>query len=170
MKVWPAGTQIRSLSVIAAGGLLVAGVAACGSSPSSAPASSQVAASAKQTIVFATQGLGSEGTATATAVKAFEKLHSNIKVQILSLSPTSDVAFEQLSQRFTAGSGTPDVITSDVIWPASSRSPAGSPIWPSSTRTPARISPARWPPDSTKAVSTRSRGSSTLRGCTTGPT
>ncbi|HYK27773.1 MAG TPA: extracellular solute-binding protein, partial [Streptosporangiaceae bacterium] len=48
----------------------------------------------------------------------FEKLHPNIKVQILSLSPTSDVAFEQLTQRFTAGSSTPDVITSDVIWPA----------------------------------------------------
>jgi multiple sugar transport system substrate-binding protein len=117
MNVWPKGISIRSLAAVAAGGLLVAGVAACGSSPSSS-AGSQVAASAKQTIVFATQGLGSEGTATATAVKAFEKLHPNIKVQILSLSPTSDVAFEQLSQRFTAASTTPDVITSDVIWPA----------------------------------------------------
>ena len=90
--------------------------AGCGSSGSST--GKQVAASANQTIVFATQGLGSEGTATTAAVKAFEKLHPNIKVQILNLSPTSDVAFEQLTQRFTAGSSTPDVITSDVIWPA----------------------------------------------------
>ena len=102
--------------LVAAVGLLVAGLAACGSSGSSS--GGQVSASAKQTIVFATQGLGSEGTATKTAVTAFEKLHPNIKVQILSLSPTSDVAFEQLTQRFTAGSSTPDVITSDVIWPA----------------------------------------------------
>ena len=102
--------------LVAAVGLLVAGLAACGSSGSSS--GGQVSASAKQTIVFATQGLGSEGTATKTAVTAFEKLHPNVKVQILSLSPTSDVAFEQLTQRFTAGSSTPDVITSDVIWPA----------------------------------------------------
>lgn len=118
MKVWPGGTQIRSLAVIAAGGLLAAGVAACGSSPSSAPASSQVAASAKQTIVFATQGLGTEGTATANAVKAFEKIHPNIKVTILSLSPTSDVAEQQLEHYFIAGSSTPDVVTTDVTWPS----------------------------------------------------
>jgi multiple sugar transport system substrate-binding protein len=103
--------------VVAAIGAAVALTAAgCGSSGSGG--GSQVSASASQTIVFATQGLGSEGTATTTAVTAFEKLHPNIKVQILNLSPTSDVAFEQLSQRFTAGSATPDVITSDVIWPA----------------------------------------------------
>jgi multiple sugar transport system substrate-binding protein len=117
MNVWPRDTQIRSLAVIAAGGLLVAGVAACGSSPSSS-ASSQVAASAKQTIVFATQGLGTEGTATANAVKAFEKIHSNIKVTILSLSPTSDVAEQQLEHYFIAGSSTPDIVTTDVTWPS----------------------------------------------------
>jgi multiple sugar transport system substrate-binding protein len=116
MALWPEVSQRRILTAITVGGLLTAGLAACGSSPSTA--SSQVAASAKQTIVFATQGLGSEGTATTAAVKAFEKVHPNITVQILNLSPTSDVAFEQLSQRFTAGSSTPDVITSDVIWPA----------------------------------------------------
>jgi multiple sugar transport system substrate-binding protein len=114
-------TWIRSrrglcIAAVAATGAIA--LAACGSSSPSGAAGKQVSASAKQTIVFATQGLGSEGTATTAAVKAFEKLHSNIKVQILNLSPTSDVAFEQLTQRFTAGSSTPDVITSDVIWPA----------------------------------------------------
>jgi multiple sugar transport system substrate-binding protein len=117
MNVWPRGTKIRSLAVIAAGGLLVAGVAACGSSPSTS-ASSQVAASAKQTIVFATQGLGTEGTATSNAVAAFEKIHPNIKVTILSLSPTSDVAEQQLEHYFIAGSSTPDLVTTDVTWPA----------------------------------------------------
>jgi multiple sugar transport system substrate-binding protein len=117
MNLWPRGTKIRSVAVIAAGGLLVAGVAACGSSPSSS-ASSQVAASAKQTIVFATQGLGTEGTATANAVKAFEKIHPNIKVTILSLSPTSDVAEQQLEHYFIAGSSTPDIVTTDVTWPS----------------------------------------------------
>ncbi len=104
---------ILAAAISAAVALTAAG---CGSSGSGA--GSQVAASAKQTIVFATQGLGSEGTATQAAVKAFEKLHSNITVQILNLSPTADVAFSQLTQRFTAGTSTPDVITSDVIWPA----------------------------------------------------
>lgn len=117
MTMWPGHMKFRSLAAVTAGGLLVAGLAACGSS-SNAPAGKQVPLSAKQTIVFATQGLGSEGTATATAVKGFEQAHPNIKVSILNLSPTSDVAFEQLTQRFTANSSTPDVITSDVIWPA----------------------------------------------------
>jgi multiple sugar transport system substrate-binding protein len=117
MNVWPGSNQLRSLAAITAGGLLIAGLAACGSS--SAPsASSQVAASAKQSIVFATQGLGTEGTATANAVKAFEKIHPNIKVTILSLSPTSDVAEQQLEHYFIAGSSTPDVVTTDVTWPA----------------------------------------------------
>ncbi len=105
-------------TVLAVAICTAAAVTAAGCGSSSPSASSQVGAGAKQTIVFATQGLGSEGTATNTAVKAFEKLHPNITVQILNLSPTSDVAFEQLTQRFTAGSSTPDVITSDVIWPA----------------------------------------------------
>jgi multiple sugar transport system substrate-binding protein len=114
---WPAPIHRRSLAAAAAGGLLVAGLAACGSSGTPS-ASSQVAASAKQTIVFATQGLGSEGTATQSAVAAFEKLHPNITVTILSLSPTSDVAEEQLEHYFTAGSSTPDVVTTDVTWPS----------------------------------------------------
>jgi trehalose/maltose transport system substrate-binding protein len=95
----------------------VASLAAAGCSSSGGGAGKQVSASAKQTIVFATQGLGAEGTATQAAVKAFEKIHRNIHVTILTLSPTSDVAYQQLTQRFTAGSSTPDVITSDVIWP-----------------------------------------------------
>jgi multiple sugar transport system substrate-binding protein len=103
-----------AVAVTTAGALAAAGCSSSGSGSSG----KQVPASAKQTIVFATQGLGAEGTATQAAVKAFEKLHSNIKVQILTLSPTSDVAYQQLTQRFTAGSSTPDVITSDVIWPS----------------------------------------------------
>ncbi|HUA42692.1 MAG TPA: extracellular solute-binding protein [Streptosporangiaceae bacterium] len=118
MNVWPGSNQLRSFAAITAGGLLIAGLAACGSSPSGSSAGSQVAASAKQTIVFATQGLGTEGTATANAVKAFEKIHPNIKVTILSLSPTSDVAEQQLEHYFIAGSSTPDVVTTDVTWPS----------------------------------------------------
>jgi multiple sugar transport system substrate-binding protein len=105
-----------AIPAVAVGVAIALAATGCGSSGSGS--GKQVSASANQTIVFATQGLGSEGSATTAAVKAFEKLHSNIKVQILNLSPTSDVAFEQLTQRFTAGSSTPDVITSDVIWPA----------------------------------------------------
>jgi len=101
--------------VVALGTAAALTAAGCGGSTT---AGKQVPASAKQTIVFATQGLGAEGSATAAAVKAFEKLHPNIHVSILTLSPVSDVAYEQLTQRFTANSSTPDVITSDVIWPA----------------------------------------------------
>ena len=50
------------------------------------------------------------GALTANAVKAFEKIHPNIKVTILSLSPTSDVAEQQLEHYFIAGSATPDVV------------------------------------------------------------
>lgn len=99
-------------------GMAVTIAAAGCSSSGSGSSGKQVPASATQTIVFATQGLGAEGTATEAAVKAFEKLHPKIHVSILTLSPTSDVAYQQLTQRFTAGSGTPDVITSDVIWPS----------------------------------------------------
>ncbi|HYX79013.1 MAG TPA: ABC transporter substrate-binding protein [Actinomycetota bacterium] len=70
------------------------------------------------TIVFATQGLGSEGDATKAAVSAFEKQNPGMHVQILTLSPDANTAYQQLTQRFVAGGSTPDVITSDVIWPA----------------------------------------------------
>ena len=70
------------------------------------------------TIEFATQGLGSEGDASKAAVAAFEKANPKIHVNILTLSSKSDEAYQQLTQRFIAGSSTPDVITSDVIWPA----------------------------------------------------
>ena len=113
---------VAALAVVAA-----ATVAAAGCSSSSGAGSSggsQVSASAKQTIVFATQGLGGEGTATKAAVAAFEQANPNIKVSILSLSPVSDVALQQLQQRFISGSTTPDVITSDVVWPATFARPS----------------------------------------------
>lgn len=120
MNVWPGNGRRKALAAATIGVVAALGVAACGSSSSGtgAGAGKQVAASATQTIEFATQGLGSEGTATKAAVTAFEKLHPNIKVQILSLSPTSDVALQQLQHYFIAGSATPDVITTDVTWPS----------------------------------------------------
>ncbi|HZV50134.1 MAG TPA: ABC transporter substrate-binding protein [Candidatus Dormibacteraeota bacterium] len=69
-------------------------------------------------IVFATQGLGAEGDASKKAVADFNKANPGIHVSILTLSPTANNAYQQLTQRFIAGSDTPDVITSDVIWPA----------------------------------------------------
>jgi len=119
MNLWPKHRPRTTLAAVAAGtAVLALAAAGCGSSGGGSGSSSQVAAGAKQTIVFATQGLGSEGQATTAAIKAFEKLHSNITVQILSLSPTSDVALQQLEQHFISGSTTPDVITTDVTWPA----------------------------------------------------
>jgi multiple sugar transport system substrate-binding protein len=74
--------------------------------------------SGNQTIEFATQGLGGEGDASKKAVADFEKQNPNIHVNILPLSSKSDDAYQQLTQRFVSGSATPDVITADVIWPA----------------------------------------------------
>ncbi len=111
-----ARTGLVAVAVFAV--ITAAGCGGSGSGSGGSSGATQVPGTAKQTIVFATQGLGSEGTATEAAVKAFEKANPNIKVSILSLSPVSDVALQQLQQRFIAGSGTPDVITSDVVWPA----------------------------------------------------
>jgi multiple sugar transport system substrate-binding protein len=70
------------------------------------------------TIEFATQGLGEEGDATNRAVAAFERDHPDVHVNILTLSPLADAAFQQLTDRLSPGSPTPDVLTLDVIWPA----------------------------------------------------
>jgi trehalose/maltose transport system substrate-binding protein len=116
VHMWPAGRPSKALAAVAAGAVVAVGLAACGSS--SGQGAKQVSASAKQTIVFATQGLGGEGTASKAAVAAFEKANPNIHVTILPLSPDANVAYSQLQQRFISGSSTPDVITSDVVWPA----------------------------------------------------
>ena len=98
------------------------GIAACSSASSTtgstSSSGSQVKASAKQTIVFATAGLGSEGTATKAAIAGFEKLHSNITVDILNLSSSATVAQQQEEKYFLAGSTTPDVLYTDVTWPS----------------------------------------------------
>lgn len=111
-----ARSKRRSALVAAVGVGLVA--TACGSSSPAPSASAQVPLSAKQTIVFSTQGLGLEGQATKAAVKAFEKANPNITVQIQTLSSSSNVALEQQQQAFMAGASTPDVLNVDVIRPA----------------------------------------------------
>jgi multiple sugar transport system substrate-binding protein len=77
-----------------------------------------VSSNAKQTITFAESGLGTEGQQTAKAIKAFEKANPNIKVNIDVLSSDSTTYLQQLEQRFIAGSSTPDVLESDVTYPA----------------------------------------------------
>lgn len=76
------------------------------------------AAAGTTTITFAEAGLGTEGQQTATAIKAFEKANPSIKVTIQVLSPNSTTYLQQLQQRFIAGSSTPDVLESDVTYPA----------------------------------------------------
>ena len=106
---------LAAVAIAAAAGLAASG---CGSSSSTPSAASQVSASAHQTIVFATAGLGTEGTATKAAIAGFEKVHPNIKVSILNLSSNSTVAQQQEEHYFLAGSSTPDVVYTDVIWPS----------------------------------------------------
>jgi multiple sugar transport system substrate-binding protein len=103
----------NSLLAGTAAALLGAGlVAGCGSS-------SQQAAGGVVTIEFATQGLGAEETATNAAIHGFERANPKIKVKDFILSSNTTDALQQLTQQFVAGSGTPDVIESDVVYPAS---------------------------------------------------
>jgi len=76
------------------------------------------AAAGTTTITFAEAGLGTEGQQTAVAIKAFEKANPSIKVTIQVLSPNSTTYLQQLQQRFIAGSSSPDVLESDVTYPA----------------------------------------------------
>lgn len=95
---------------------LTAVIAGCGSSKGSA--TTTVPATAQQTVVFAESGLGTEGEQTKKAIVQFEKANPNIKVSIDVLSPNSTTYLQQLQQRFIAGSPTPDVLESDVTYPA----------------------------------------------------
>ena len=105
----------RTAAFTAAAALLavVAGCSSSGSTAKSAPAS------ARQSITFATAGLGTELQATKTEIASFEKAHPNITVKLLQLASASDTAYQQLSHYFIAGSATPDVIDADTAWPAS---------------------------------------------------
>jgi multiple sugar transport system substrate-binding protein len=85
---------------------------------SAATRGAETSASATQTITFAESGLGTEGQQTAKAIKAFEAANPNIKVTIDVLSSDSTTYLQQLEQRFIAGSSTPDVLESDVTYPA----------------------------------------------------
>lgn len=105
----PSISRQRGIGLLSVAALIPAVLAGCGTSPS---------ASKNVTIVFATQGLGTEAQATDAAVKAFEKLHPHIQVQIRTLSASSNTAYQSLITDLTSGASTPDVITSDVVWPA----------------------------------------------------
>ena len=90
---------------------LIAGCLAM--APTTASASSNAV-----TIVYATQGLGAEESATNTAIAGFEKANPSIKVKYLLLSSNTTDALQQLTEDFISGSSTPDVIESDIIYPA----------------------------------------------------
>ncbi|HEY6493952.1 MAG TPA: extracellular solute-binding protein [Trebonia sp.] len=105
----------RAVTVSVGAVALAAGAAACSSGSGS---TSSVAASAKQTIVFAESGLGTEGQQTQVAINAFEKANPNIKVQVQVLSSDSTTYLSTLEHDFISGSTTPDVFESDVTYPA----------------------------------------------------
>jgi multiple sugar transport system substrate-binding protein len=104
----------RPGSLVSLAGVTLLALAAFGE----AAASSPVSAAGTQTITFAESGLGSEGAQTQIAINDFEKANPTIKVNILVLSPNSTTYLEQLEDRFIAGSSSPDVMESDVTYPA----------------------------------------------------
>ncbi|HUN33928.1 MAG TPA: extracellular solute-binding protein [Trebonia sp.] len=106
----PAGIALLACAAT----VLAGGVAACSSSGGTA----SVAASSKQTIVFAESGLGTEGQQTQKAINAFEAANPNIKVTVQVLSSDSTTYLSQLEHDFISGSSTPDVFESDVTYPA----------------------------------------------------
>jgi multiple sugar transport system substrate-binding protein len=108
-----APSSARRLLPVVAGAAAVALIAACGSS-----GGKPVSGSAKQTIVFAEAGLGTEGMQTQKAINAFEQANPNITVKVDVLSSDSTTYLSQLEHSFTAGSSTPDVFESDVTYPA----------------------------------------------------
>lgn len=110
-----AGRNIGA-TLLAIGGTAVV-LAGCGGGSKKSEASS-VPASAKQTISFSLNGLGTEGEETKRAVKEFEKANPSIKVEVDIFSPNSTVYLEQLEHRFIAGSSNPDLLESDVTYPA----------------------------------------------------
>ncbi len=115
---WPSQIRRRGAAVsLPAAVVLAVALSACGSSGS--PASSQTPASAKQTIIFATAGLGAEQKASEAEIKAFEKVHPTITVKLLQLASTSNDAYQQVTHYLEAHSSTPDVIDADTAWPAS---------------------------------------------------
>jgi multiple sugar transport system substrate-binding protein len=69
-------------------------------------------------VVVASSGLGTEGEATQAAANDFQRLHPNVHIQFLVLSSNSTKFLHQVEQRLSAGSSTPDVIESDVTYPA----------------------------------------------------
>jgi len=103
---WRLGGALAAMALVAA---------ACGGGSTT---SSSTPANANQTVVFASAGLGTEGQATQAAANDFQKLHPNIHIQLLALSSNSTQFLQQIQQRFIAGSSTPDVIESDVTYPA----------------------------------------------------
>jgi multiple sugar transport system substrate-binding protein len=105
---------IRPVLVAAVALALAGGAAACSSGSSTPP----VSANAKQTIVFAESGLGTEGQQTQVAINDFMKANPNIKVTVQVLSSDSTTYLSQLEHDFIAGSATPDVFESDVTYPA----------------------------------------------------
>lgn len=115
MSMWPVNRHTTAAAAVTTVGLMAAlSLTACGSSGSG----SGTSANAKQTIVFATAGLGTEGDATKAAITGFEKTHKNITVTIQNLSSSSTTAQTQEQQAFAAGSSTPDIVYTDVTWPA----------------------------------------------------
>lgn len=105
------GKKLMSLFSL---GVLSTAVVACGSSTTKPTA----AQPKNVTLTFANDGLGLELSSTKKAVNEFEKLHPHIHIKIITESANATDAYQTLVTDFSSGSATPDVVTADVIWPA----------------------------------------------------
>src|ERR1700722_11159999 len=103
----------QALVVIVPLAALSLALAACSSSGSAKP----VSANAKQTIVFAESGLGTEGQQTQKAIDGFENANPNITVKLDVLSTRSTPYLSQLEVWFVSAGTTQAVFESDVTYP-----------------------------------------------------
>lgn len=107
-----AGVAALALAASACGGGGSSTTTTAGTSKGTSPGAKPV------TIQFAQSGLGTEGDATQAAITSFEKANPDIHVRLVGLSSDSTTYLQQIEQRFISGSTTPDVLESDVTYPA----------------------------------------------------
>jgi multiple sugar transport system substrate-binding protein len=120
MQMWPSQRRGRLTGIAVVAVLALAACTSCSNNNAGDGRDEmrQVALAAKQRIIFATAGLGSEGAATRAEIAGFEQIYPNITVNILNLSSSSTGAEGQEEKYFLTGASTPDVLYTDVTWPS----------------------------------------------------
>ncbi|MHB1613880.1 MAG: ABC transporter substrate-binding protein [Actinomycetes bacterium] len=110
--------KARHLAGVAGVAVLALGLAACGSSSSSPPATQSTAApTGPVTITWSASPIAQVGIR-AYLIKQFEAAYPNITVNLVSAPTNTDTNRSTLTTQISGGATSPDVFMGDVIWPA----------------------------------------------------